>query len=111
MVPDSDYPIPPGALFVANRLTESESKDVSDEVFDAIGEITNIVAGRLKAQLGSETYGITNISCPSIVVGADYQVYHYRGLQTVSVEFEIDKLPMMFLKDRLFSTTVSLSQS
>lgn len=99
------------ALYLASRFTEAEIGELDEEAFDAVGEITNIVAGRLKAELGGEEYGITNISCPSIIVGGDYQVYQFRGFKTASVEFELDELPAIFFKDRLFCTTVSLSQS
>ena len=67
-------------------------------------------AGRLKAELGEEEYGIGNISCPSIIVGPDYHLYHFRGFKTVSVEFELEEIPTVHVKDRLFSTTISLSQ-
>lgn len=98
-----------GALFVANRFTGSESVEIDDETLDAIGEITNIIAGRLKAELPEEDYGLSNISCPSIIVGADYHVYHFRGFTTVAVEFELEGISAILLTERLFSTTVSLS--
>jgi CheY-specific phosphatase CheX len=98
-------------LFVANKFTGSSVAEVDEEVFDAVGEITNIIAGRLKAELSTDEYQISNISCPSIVMGGDYRVHHFRGFNTVAVEFELKEISTVFVKERIFSTTVSLSQS
>lgn len=98
-------------LYLASQFTGSEFEGVDEEVFDAVGEITNIIAGRLKAELSTDAYQITNISCPSIVMGGDYRVHHFSGFSTVSVEFEIPGVSSVFLKERIFSTSVSLSTS
>ncbi len=98
-------------LYLAGRFLGSDPEELSHDVFDAAGEIANIVAGRLKGELGGQKYGITHISCPSMIIGGDYHVYQFRGFKTVSVEFELEELPQVFVKDRLFSTTVHLSQS
>ena len=98
-------------LYLASQFTGSELAAVDEEVFDAVGEITNIIAGNLKAELSTDDYQITNISCPSIVMGGDYLVHHFSGFNTVTVEFELSGLPSLFLEERIFSTTVSLSRS
>ena len=98
-------------LYLASQFTGSTFVAVDEEVFDAVGEITNIIAGRLKAELSTDRYQITNISCPSIVMGGDYRVHHFSGFSTASVEFELSGVPSVFLKERIFSTTVSLSRS
>lgn len=97
-------------LLLANRFVEGAHEEVNEQVLDAVGEITNIVAGRIKGELSDPAYGVANISCPSIIIGADYHVYQFRGFQTVSVEFELEELPVLFWRERLFSTTVSLSR-
>lgn len=98
-------------LHLAGQFTGSTFATVDEEVFDAMGEITNIISGRLKAELSSDRYQITNISCPSIVMGGDYRVHHFSGFSTVSVEFQLPGVSSVFLHDRIFSITVSLSQS
>lgn len=100
-----------GVLFLARQFLGAEVEGYSADVFDAAAEITNIVAGRIKGELSGERYGVTHISCPSMIVGADYQVYSFRGFQTVSVEFELEGLPIVFAKERLFSTTIRLSKA
>lgn len=98
-------------LLLANRFTDSAQTEVNEEVLDAVGEITNIVAGRIKGELADPAFGVTSISCPSIIIGADYHLYQFRGFQTVSVEFEIEELPIMFWRERLFSATLSLTRA
>lgn len=97
------------ALQLASRLMDVKIEDVNEQVLDAMGEITNMVAGKLKAELGGEKYGIMSISCPSIIVGADYYLHHYKGFKTVTVEFELEELPTIFHRERVFATTLSLS--
>ena len=98
-------------LYLASQFTGSTFSVVDGEVFDAVGEITNIIAGRLKAELSTDRYKITNISCPSIIMGGDYRVHHFSGFSTASVEFELSGVSSVFFKERIFSTTVSLSRS
>ena len=98
-------------LLLANRFVDANHEEVNGQVLDAVGEITNIVAGRLKGELSDPEFGVSNISCPSIIIGADYHVYQFRGFQTVSVEFELEELPIIYWRERLFSTTLSLSRA
>lgn len=101
----------PAALCLASKLLDSKYTELNEETLDAVGEITNIIAGKLKGELGSEKYGISNISCPSIIIGADYYMYHFRGFDAVTVEFELQDVPIVMMKDRIFSTTLALSKS
>jgi len=101
----------PAALWLASRLLDSKFTELNEETMDAVGEITNIIAGKMKGELGSEKYGIANISCPSIIIGADYYMYHFQGFDTVTVEFELQNAPIVMMKDRIFSTTLALSRN
>ena len=51
-----------------------------------------------------------HISLPSMLLGAYYNLYYTRGMSTVSVEFELEDIPVMHHKDRFFSTSISLLQ-
>lgn len=93
-----------------NEMRTSHMLDqIREDVFDAISEITNIIAGEVKQKL--ETYGVTNISCPSIVFGADYNMYHFKGFVTASVEYEVKEIPLIYFMDRYFGVTISLTSS
>jgi len=98
------------ALYLSKAFSGQEHSELHEEVLDAIAEITNIIAGRLKAELGGGNFGIDQISCPSIIIGGDYRVYHFQGFDSASVEFLIPDMPAMVMFDRFFSITLALSR-
>ncbi len=95
-------------LYLAGKLLFEEQTEVTEENFDAICEVGNMVAGCTKEALAEAGFDVTNISVPSLVLGANYSVYYTRGIETVSVEFELEEIPVTFQRDRFFSATVSL---
>ncbi len=99
-----------GMLHLAGQLLGEEQSEANEFVFDGIMEIGNIIAGGIKTELRGTDYEVENISVPSLVLGASYDVYYARGIKIVSVEFELDGIPLVHHKDRFFSTTVSLLQ-
>ncbi len=96
-----------GLCLVAGRFLGESFTTVDDEVFDAIMEIGNIVAGCVKDYLIGTEYAIDNISLPSVVLGGNYSFYYSRGITVVSVEFELEDIPVAQNQDRFFSTTIS----
>lgn len=99
-----------GALYLSNAFAGTNHTELHEEVLDAIAEITNIIAGRLKAELSESTFGIEQISCPSIIIGGDYRVYHFQGFDSASMEFLIPDMPAMVMFDRFFSVSLALSR-
>ncbi len=97
-----------GMLHLASRLMMEDVTEPSEEVFDGIMEIGNMVAGRIKEKLIGSKYEIERISVPSLVLGASYDVYYTRGIKIVSVEFENQEISSAHHKDRFFSCTVSM---
>ncbi len=95
-------------LHVAGALLGEERKTVDHEVIDAIGEIGNMVAGRVKELLTGTTFEMENISMPSVIMGASYSLHFARGMHVVSVDFELGDLPLCDAKDRFFTVTLSL---
>ena len=98
------------AIYLSNAFAGTNKNELNDEVLDAVAEITNIIAGRMKAELSDTNYGITQISCPSIIIGGDYRVYHFQGFESASVEFLIPDMPAMVMFDRFFSISLALSK-
>lgn len=86
-----------------------ELSTIREDVFDAVSEITNIIAGTIKSDL--EDIGLTTLSCPSIIFGADYNMYHFKGFVTASVEYEIAEIPPIYFMDRYVGVTISLTTS
>ena len=97
-----------GMLHMASKLLMEDQTEVTEDNFDAICEVGNMIAGCVKERLSKTQYEVTNISVPSLILGANYNVFYSRGIQTVSVEFELEEIPVAFHRDRFFSVTVSL---
>lgn len=98
------------ALFLASKFLGEEFEEVDDDLFDALSELGNIVAGRFKENLRTTHFGVNAISLPALIIGANYNLYHARGLVTASVTFEIDDMPMYRMRDKFFTTSISLMQ-
>ena len=96
-----------GACFMAGRMIGEELNRVDTAVLDGICEITNIIAGQTKAILSTTEHKFERISIPSVVVGSSYFVSHYRGMNSVSVDFELPEMPIQPRCD--YSLTVSIS--
>lgn len=97
-----------GMLHIASGLTGETEREISESNLDAIGEIGNMVAGCVKDQLVGTDYELTNISVPSLILGASYDFYYARGFHSLSVEFELPGIPPAYQRDRFFSVTLSL---
>ena len=100
-----------GVLHLVNSLTGEENSVVDEESIDGIQEIGNMVAGRVKDILMKTEYEIENISLPSVIFGHGYQVLYSQGINTCSIEFELEGMPFSLKNDRFFTCTVSLLPS
>jgi chemotaxis protein CheX len=58
------------ACWIASQMLFSEYPEVNDEVRDAVGEITNMIVGNFKNNIGSET-GPLGMSTPTVICGRD----------------------------------------
>ena len=96
------------ALSLATGLFGEPQKELDDNVVDAVMELGNMVTGAIKVELASTDYAVSHISLPSLILGPAYSMVHARGIQTVSVEFELPDLPFSTMNARFFSSTVSL---
>lgn len=95
------------SCFLADRLLGEERDAFDEDTIDAVCEIGNIVAGRYKELLGGGEYRVTGISLPALILGANFNLHHYRGITTVAVDFEIPEISMVNVKDRFFTSAVS----
>lgn len=98
----------PLALYLAENMLAEKMESLTGEVLDSLAEIGNIIAGKTKAILSTTAYKFEKISIPSVVVGNNYFISLYRGMQTVSVDFELSSMPMTPTNDRFFSVSLSL---
>lgn len=72
------------AVQAAATLLMCEATDLNDEVVDAIGELTNMVAGSAKSKL--EEYQLS-ISLPSVVLGEGHLVRFPSDVTPICVPF------------------------
>lgn len=95
-------------LHIAGQLMGEKREQIDNETVDAIGEVGNMIAGRVKELLVGTSFEMENISVPSVIMGSNYAVHFARGMHIVSVDFELGDLPITDAKERFFSVTVSL---
>jgi chemotaxis protein CheX len=72
------------ALAIASQLLQTPCSELNADVTDAIGEMTNIVAGGAKAQL-EELH--LQLGLPNVIVGNDYSVRFPSNVQPLVVPY------------------------
>jgi CheY-specific phosphatase CheX len=94
--------------FMAGRKTGDEVDEFSGEALDGLCEICNIIAGQTKAICSTSEHKFDRISVPSIVVGSSYYINHYKGLQTITVEFELPEMKTPNIQESTFSVSLCM---
>jgi chemotaxis protein CheX len=79
------------ALQAATQMLMTPCDDINSDVVDAVGEITNMVAGGAKAQLAE--YNMS-ISLPNVFVGANTELYFPSDVHPISIPFETQWGPL-----------------
>lgn len=72
------------ALKAASAMLMMEATELDDDVIDAVGEITNMVAGAAKAQL--EEYELS-ISLPNVITGTGHEIRFPSEVKPICVPF------------------------
>jgi chemotaxis protein CheX len=62
----------------------SENTEINEDVIDAVGELTNMVAGAAKAKL--EEYELS-VSLPTVITGQDHDVRFPSDVTPICVPF------------------------
>jgi len=96
------------ACMMAGRLLGEETKELSTQTVDGVCEIANIIAGQTKAMLSSTEHKFDRISIPSIVVGTSYFIRNYRGMKSITVEFEIPDQDNSLRADLSFTVSMCM---
>jgi chemotaxis protein CheX len=79
------------ALQAASHMLMSPCDEMNSDVVDAVGEITNMVAGGAKAQLAE--YDMS-ISLPNVFVGANTELHFPSDVHPITIPFETQWGPM-----------------
>jgi chemotaxis protein CheX len=72
------------ALRAASHMLMSENTEFNSEVIDAVGELTNMVAGAAKSEL--EEYQLS-VSLPNVITGRDHEVRFPSDVTPICVPF------------------------
>lgn len=73
------------ALKAASTLLMAEYTELNDDVVDAVGELTNVVAGAAKAEL--EQFDLS-ISLPNVITGKGHEVRFPSNVSPICVLFD-----------------------
>lgn len=79
------------ALEAASAMLLMEATELDDDVIDAVGEITNMVAGAAKAEL--EEYKLS-IGLPNVITGTPHGIRFPSNVQPICVPFETQWGPL-----------------
>ncbi len=79
------------ALKAAATMLMAEATEINDDVLDAVGELTNMVAGRAKAEL--EEFELM-VSLPSVITGLGHEIHFPSNVTPLSIAFDTDWGPL-----------------
>jgi chemotaxis protein CheX len=79
----------PLACRIANTLFMQEYQNVTDEVLDAVAEMTNMIIGNLKNSLESKL-GTMGLSIPAVVFGRNFATRRSGKESWYVIQFEVD---------------------
>ncbi len=77
------------ALSVVTNFTGEEAMGIDNDTIDAIGELTNMVAGNAKKIFSDKGIKL-KISIPNVVVGKNHTIVAPRGTPSIIIPFESD---------------------
>ncbi len=79
------------ALKSASVMLMDEYTELNADVFDAVGELTNVIAGNAKAQL--EEYRLS-LSLPNVINGVETELHFPDSCQPITIPFNTDFGPL-----------------
>ena len=74
---------------VAGTMLDMEIEEVDQDLFDALGEIANMVAGNIKMHL-SKGGSDVRLSTPSVATGSDY-IISCKDAGSINLLFDLDE--------------------
>jgi chemotaxis protein CheX len=74
---------------IARSMLELSDGDAGAEVADAIGEVTNMIAGAFRLKLAEQGEAVA-ISIPSVTIGSDFYTKYAPGVRRVLCPFKMD---------------------
>ena len=72
------------ALYIAEALLGTRPADIDDDVIDAVGEMTNMIAGKAKGEL--EAYDMS-LSLPTVISGSGHKVQFGSQVKPICIPY------------------------
>ena len=79
------------ALKAASTMLMCEATEIDADVVDAVGELTNMVAGGAKAEL--ESYAM-QVTLPNVITGSNHDIRFPSDVTPICVSFDTDWGPL-----------------
>ncbi len=89
-------------------LLQDNYTELTSQVVDGAGEITNLIVGGVKSALAGSPWSFLDMTVPSVIVGHGYAINYAKGLQFICATFECADDEVIMLQDRLMQVSVSL---
>jgi chemotaxis protein CheX len=89
-------------------LLQERFAELTPQVVDGVGEMTNIIGGGIKSGLAGTKWAFSHVTVPSVIIGNNYQISHAAGLHYFCAVFEHENQETLMLEDRLIQVAVSL---
>ncbi len=96
------------AIKAVGGLLQDQFSEMSAQIVDGLGEITNIIAGGIKARLSKSDWQFSKITVPSVILGDSYEIAYAKGLEFLSVVYEHNDPASIVLEERLLRVSMSL---
>lgn len=96
------------AITSVEGLLQDSFNELTSQVVDGAGEITNIIVGGIKSTLGGTPWSFSQMTVPSVIIGKGYQIAYAKGLEFLCATFEHDDPEAVMLDDRLMQISISL---
>ncbi len=96
------------AIKAVEGFLQDSFNEVTSQVVDGAGEITNLIVGGMKTKLFNTPWSISNITVPSVIIGAGYQVAYATNIDFCSLTFEHQDPEAVLAEDRILKVSVSL---
>lgn len=90
------FSIPTGVAFtLVSFLTSIPAQELDrDSICDAINELTNMIAGKIKAQISQRGYKYTSLQSFTIY-GQNYSIIHKNKIENIAKKYKADELELV----------------
>jgi chemotaxis protein CheX len=76
-------------LLIVNNMLHESYTDLNDDIADAVGELTNMIAGQARMHLSQQGMSFT-ASTPSVVMGKGHRLSHTSGSPILAIPFSTE---------------------